>query len=327
VFGGISVWPTEILRLVAFALAVVYGGLLLASLRRAYGELERRFDGIGRLWRLPDPFAWRRQSTPDAGEQPESWFQRVFGRPRLEVHAAMALLGALVFFGIGLLAFLTTGFPRAPTRGALAADVDRATILLSVLAMLWLLFLVAGTNLRVAAIVRRLRPGDLRSNEPMPARLAAIGDDAKKQRDFDLVSHLRLLQTIARLGGGSIYGPFVVVLIMILSRWNGFDQWSWPTVLVALVVTSCLVALVSSLLLTAAARAARDETVRLVDRRVSDELGPADGDREKLLARLRHDLVALRDGVFAGVIGHPAVRALLIPTTGIAGRSQLNILG
>lgn len=333
---GISVWPTEILRVVAYYLSLTFGVGLLRCLRSDYRTIETRFE-VESLWGLRLPFQgigervdrmvrgilWRQRNVQPGsravagrlGRRIDGWLENLFGRPRLGVHAASALLIAILFFGSVYALMSSSGLPLVPARGGLARSFDFCAMIGSVLAMLWLLFLVAGTNVRIAYLIKRAEGPAIELKEPLPRRFG--------EPDKDLVGRLRLLESIADLGGACIYGPFIVMLVMIVSRWKGFDDWSWPPLLISVVVLSVLIALTSAFILTAAARAYRRETVRLVDWRLREA---AEEPRSKALEHLRAGVLGIDTGVFAGLGGHPAFRALLIPASGLGGLSLLPLL-
>ena len=340
VVEGISVWPTEILRLLSYYLALLLGVGLLRTLRSDYAKFRSRFALPRGYWRLPLPFekigrgidriarsVLRRpiegpQEPPRGvrllGARLDKRLQTLVGLPRAEVDAGIALVAAVAFFTFVFTLMVVSGLPHTPTRGDLARVFDRGVMMISVVGMLWLLFLVAGTNIRMTLAIWRMPAPSIPKRSPRPPRF--------DRRDQDFVARARFLETIAGLGGGYIYGPFVVMLVLILSRWRGFDDWSWPPLLVGVVLFSVAVALTASFMLTAAARAYRRKTVQMIDQRIRDDVASTEKTRTDSLERLRREIVALDTGIFAGLSGHPAVRALLIPLSGVGGLSLLPLI-
>lgn len=302
-FGGVSVWPTELLRYVAVVLAVVFGAAQLGQLLVDRNAVSLAFDE--KIWGL----------------------KRRHGVCGISI---ASLVMAATFFGLDKVLCLLVDSPIVPARGDFARSVDTWMSWCADAAVLWLMSLVCLVNWRAIELVQSVHRGfapepQERASYDSKAVLTEQMPPRTHPEDRDIISHYMFAKKVAGFGGAGIYGPFIVLMILIMSRWQGFDGWSWPPALVAVMSLASLLVVWSSFALTAVARAFRDSVRVKLDKTIlSLPAGPED--REKFLERVRRELLALESGAFAGLGSHPAVKALLIPTSGFGGLAVLNML-
>ena len=338
--GGVSAWPTELLRLLSLTLSLVFAFHVVRSLRRSTTDrvavggarveaaplvvvLARSVSGA--FERVFTPFSrrLRERATSDAGGRPERglrglpaalrecwrWLSEPGVTPWSSVNRKCvgALLLALLLGVAGRVVMLCLGVPLTPIRGALARALDTVVLIASVLAMLWLVFLVIEVARQAVA---RCRDAQRR----LPAAGVRV-DDAAGWR-----AHRRFLLEVADAGGKGIYGPFIVILLMCLSRWRGFDHWTWPLGLQIVVTVAGGFVLLAHVYLHKVAVRLRDTSVQNLSRTIEDV---SNGELRGKLQSVLADLRGLDRGIFAGVTGHPVMRGLVIPFIGIGGLSLL----
>ncbi|MBK8095823.1 MAG: hypothetical protein IPK26_01870 [Planctomycetes bacterium] len=343
---GVSVWPTEVARLLALTLAMVFAYHVLRALRRvtfwtrdpdhesrrtnaptlwsmACSTAERATSGIRRsfgnartllqLWlfgmsppladgrRTVMPTSSTRATPPPGPTTPMA--MRLPGQT-LNDKAKSALAMALAFLGVGITLIVALGVPHTPVRDRIVFVFDKVILFASVLALLWLTFLVIEVTRQCVARCRSLGRR-LPSGRGGPAI-----DDWHAARTF--------LATVATAGGKGIYGPFIVLLVLCLARWRGFDDWTWPLGLQIVMFGSAALVLLAHVSLHRTALQVRDRAIRELSLAIELDNGAT-----RRLGLIRDDLKALNHGIFAGPANHPMLRALVIPFTGLGSLSLL----
>jgi hypothetical protein len=117
--------------------------------------------------------------------------------------------------------------------------------------------------------------------------------------------------------------PFIVLLLMILSRVNLFDRWDWPLGLIAVLGLNSLCALFSAVVLWRSANQARHSILQELKRKVFISRVKEPG-AERLSLVIR-EIENLKQGAFAPFSEQPVLRAVLIPFGGISTAFLLEI--
>lgn len=353
---GISVWPTEVIRLLALTLSLVFAYHVTRSLHRATRWLSGTASAqpaalvnapalltsmiasltaaVVSMWRTTSPI---RRMLGGAGPVPAPPIDApVPTRPgrreivRQKCWSALAL--ACLLFAAGLAIMVTLGMPHIPVRSAAARTLDKVIVFSSVLAMLWLVFLVIETARQFAALCRSetrnlprrsggaplaIQPTTpIATDSPTPANAPVAASAADRAEAWHRLRSF--LAGLATAGGKGIYGPFIVILILCLARWRGFDDWTWPIGLQIVLAISGSCVLFAHIYLHKVARGLRDRVIRELSFEIELDSGST-----KRLGLIRDDLRNLNYGIFAGPANHPVMRALIIPFTGIGGLSLL----
>ncbi len=311
--AGISIWPTEILRLGCCLLAVWFTLLALCRVERTETRVGERY-GLHRSarkgWAVPSSSVevWAMHRYP------RSRFWSRFSPPVRRLLRAVGL--AVVAFFCALLLMLLLGRPVAPARGGFARGLDLAVVVASVGAMQILLFLVFDLCRSTSRLLQDL--GEHLDRWPDNDEHARrIGLDAAEAARVD---YLRITRELTSSAQSAVFFPAVVILFMVLSRNVVFDAWTWPSGLIVVVGASALITLAGSLILGWTARRIRDEVVVFLDERQRViKAQPDTGLRVSHLKELRDEFGSMEGSAFATLGSHPAVRALLIPTGGIGG--------
>lgn len=332
---GLSIWPSETIRLLALALTMVFAYHVCRALHRvsqwvpadataaqATVNAPSLFASVVAganalflaLWRCTDPLRaivrrWRRVPQPEsAGVRalpPNDRSPREIVRRK----AWSALGMALLLLAIGQIVMRIFGMPRTPARGSLATTLDLVIVMTSVVAMLWLVFLVVEVTRQY---VTMCRTATLRLPQEPEAGAMATGNP----ETFDRAR--AFLTNLAQAGSRGIYGPFIVIMLLCLARWHGFDNWTWPLGLQIVIGISGACVLFAHISLHRAAVALRNRVIRRLSQAIEIDQGA-----NKRLGMIRDDVRALTHGIFAGPTNHPVMRALVIPFTGLGGLSLL----
>ena len=344
-FEGISVWPTEIIRLLALVLAI---GLLYKS----FSDLETNADELMRDFKLPST-----NVTPKLTRQAEtsrlmslSWFKCLLSirkemgvtfkdkksdtldigklwteyknRGYWKVRCTRFIPNAFLFFFVGIV--LVKGIfglsrPNSPYRGFVSGWTDMVVIVFSVLSMLALIFFVLDATRLCVSFVRRLasRPTNWSTGLLSTHSQARNMDPAY----LDYWLDIRFIAHRTEAVGKLIYYPFLILFLMVISRNRYFDNWDIPLGLVILLTLSLMYAISSACLLRSAAEHARQMAVQNLKEKFVALKGNTNGEKvtgqsaEQLELTIK-EIESISEGAFRPFTQHPVFRAIALPTGG-----------
>ncbi len=332
---GVSVWPSEILRLAAGLLAV---GLLIHGHRRqreAREGITRDFPGLGAVGtggEAPGPAVEHPcAALLDQGEAvrtpaAELWvrFARRCGLRQTLRRVWPEILGFLV---LAFSLMLMLGFPNRPTRSELSWVLDSAIILLVLIPFLALLFFMVDATRQTLALAR-----DLEGPVSWPAQTlrslgleAWIAEHAGQPAGADIVwLDVRLIAAVTRPVGNLVWYPVVVLMLIALARHPLFDAWSLPPALLLVMALAIAYAVGCAWTLRRAAEGVREAAVRDLKSAIWRAQGCPDG-RECLeaLRTMLEEILATRDGAFRPFSQQPVVQALLTLVSSVSGLALL----
>ena len=260
ILGGLSVWPTEMLRALATVLAVSFMFAGLAAIRRndeqlggachltlstakrslvqpppqagRVGELVRWFTGatISEWGNMPEPLFGDGAREVKADRVWSRYLElggtsHRFARcvPMAIVYLALSV--AVVWFFDGS----TMSWSRvsnAPVRGDAMRNLDILLFLLSFSGLTLLVFFVVDATRLCSRFIRILST----QKTAWPASLCGqVGHP--RQLDLDDVSDyldVRVIADRTRVITPLVVYPFVILFILLISRNSYFDHWDWP---------------------------------------------------------------------------------------------------
>ena len=339
---GISAWPTEILRAVTIVLAILLFFTAEASLGKNANRIRSsyRFEppsekeespaesgkptGVIRrsvallvAWTpRPSRISERHDSAAkawDAYEQNE----QIAGR------ALRVLWFLLLLLAIGCAAYLLFGWPTRPVRGRFCSNLDialEATAFLSIAALtLTVLDRCIAMQLLVRSLTRTETRWDYKNLKRYSSEVPDGCEDAGHWLDIELLA--RRTEAVER----TLYGPFVLVVLLGISRDSNFDNWGWPVPFIVIETGLLLSAIISVTLLREAAERARRVALVRLDGSAEAARGGGESSNEKvdLLGRLADRVRRERRGAFSPFLDNPVLRALLIPLTGFGSWSVI----
>jgi hypothetical protein len=320
-FSGISIWPTEMLRLVALMLAIHFMIKAGIDLRANEREVEKRFClkplqqtrfrwgdiGLGlELWRL----APEKRPAVDAEFTAQSaWYaycRRNKFWPRFIRVAILFVLYLTFSF------FLFSIFPRAvtPARGDTALKVDFWVLLGSVLTLMILSFYVVDAIQLNSNLIRLFArevtkwghgvAEQCRRSPPIPE------EELSAYHEIFFVA--QRTQVVARL----IWYPLIVLTLLVVARWSLFDNWSWPASLLIIYALNAAWALGSAVYLR---RAAEQLRAAALDNLALLRLGAFTNEvKRETFDELIVEIRNLKKGAFAPLSEQPFIRAVLLNT-------------
>jgi hypothetical protein len=356
ILEGISIWPTEILRLVAGVFSIVALVHAAGDLRQSHRRLAQRYGlpedtadadeqplptGESEVRPLPGLLQWLRLSSwrddrdlgpcdenDPARAVPVAGLWRVYlqlGRSRIRWRRVWVELAGL----IAVLALMMSGLgrPVVPARGALAMWADRVVLVGSVLGV-WLLTLWVFDVTRLSE--KLVRWFATRATIWPPAAVERIrAETGLEGFEAAEVLEVRLIAEHTDVVSRLVVPPFVAVFLMILSRTGLFDGWTWPLAIVAVFVILFGFCLGSAVMLRLAAERARRATLASLRRRqialVADESKEA-ARRSRQIELAIENVEGIRQGAFARWSQHPILRAVLLPFGGAGALWAMDLL-
>ncbi|SFM16323.1 hypothetical protein [Variovorax sp. OV329] len=293
---GISIWPTEAIRLLTWVLCLYLIFIGWTTLSQNLDDIIARFR-LGRTRqqlvaeqreaerKLPRwqklvnmfsmRFAARSQGASATGLPVEAvdFWRRYIVQNRIGARAFRTVTYVVV--GLGVSAFLWAAMHDAwvvPQRGELSARVHLGLHFLMFAAMYFLVFFVVDATAFCVSFVRGLR--EYGANWPV-ATLAKFENELRIPRGYldnwiDLEFIAMRTKCVTRL----IYFPFIVLSLFLVSRSAAFDDWYMPMTGIVLAVLGAGVALACAVALRYAAEASR----RFAMERLRDEITQVSGE-------------------------------------------------
>ena len=316
-FSGISIWPTEMVRLIAFVLAIFFMFKASFDLRANAKMIEAEFSfaplpltafrwrdlGIGfEHWQMKQP------SGTSLFSAEEAWHTYLCRNKFWPRFIRIGILFAL--YSIFVLAILHL-FPQPPppARGDLAFRIDKIVFYLAGAGLLLLSFYVVDAIQLNSNFIRMFgrevtnwgRSVVDRSHRSPPL------DEEELSAYHEIFFVARRTQAVAPL----IWYPLLVLTLLVVARSSFFDNWTWPASLVLIWAVTAAWALGSAILLRRAAEQLRETALndlrrfRLLGREVAAKRETFD----ELIAEIRD----LKTGAFAPLSDQPFIRAVLFP--------------
>jgi hypothetical protein len=325
-YEGISVWPTEALRLFGGGLAIFFVYWSILRMQRSQIEVSRwfvkDFDGE----RVPE-YAFDRSGWRGIlANLHRSARERIFacdllqgqpngtGTKRIETdrfwhecafHASIPAslirtgLGAVIFYVFSLVLVLLLGIPHTPFRGQVSHYVDIfAVVAWSTPALIFLTFYVLDATLVCKRFISAL--GEARTDWPAHTRERfgagkATADPDKPemsaaQRDLEEATDhwidIRVSAKRTAAVSGLVYYPIMVMLILLFARSTLFDNWHWPAGLVIPLALSIVMMIACLVVLRRAVERARNDAIASVSSRLLAAKGRSDGAANAALLEL-----------------------------------------
>jgi hypothetical protein len=309
--SGISIWPSDMLRLIALLLAIhfmIKANFDLRVNERSIAHLFNlvplprsrfRFEQLRLVpWHPP----WENLSAEEAWH---AYLARNRFWPR---YIRIGVLFAISwFFSVAISQFFRSY--SAPVRGDIAATFDRAVSLASYFGAILLSCYIADAILLGNNLVRTLTSGVTKWEPEVANRSEPLipftNEELSKYHNVIFVA--RRTEVFARL----IWYPLIVVTLILISRSSFFDNWAWPVSLVfTLVLIAMFAAIGGAILLHNSAERLRVVAINNLQLQREENYGA------KLKREMLEEMIAqirdLKTGAFAPLSDQPFVRAVLL---------------
>ena len=335
ILDGVSIWPTEFLRIVVILLSLYF----LWHAKAVLAEGERQ---------ISDRFHLKNHALPLSGDQISprvlSWKDVFSGSGRTQhktndIHAPFSmdmislwhpyLMAAhwrnrmsrvvwMVAFALVLAAMVMNLFdpPFVPVRGSISRWSDRTILFLAILVTTVLLFVILDASLLAARLIRQC-------TEAIPiwpqAALQVCGETCPPGTDLHVRLTIQFIGMLTGVIGKLLYYPFIAVALLIAARSRYFDCWDFPIGLLIVFGMNLSYALASTVILRAVAERARTTALARVREQLSSvtgEPGITENDTKRIQKTIE-EIKKTQEGAFASFLYQPAFGASLIPTSGI----------
>ena len=311
---GVSIWPTELLRLFATLLSVIFLMKARADLVVNTEELTEKFfpqeilAGVGEgrrrnlegFWTNVDwMFHGSKQEHP--GEASRLWarYCQAHTWPQRTVRIALWLLLYLMMV-LPVWRFMNDGEWRlyVPCRGESSCGADAVLTFLSAFSLIILNLAVLDAVILCTKWIQE-----------MPS---ATGLDPMRQ--------VRLMIERTRVVNRRILYPFLSLFLIIGARSHYFDNWDFPPALILVLTVNSLVALASACMLYLAAVGAKRKVLaplqlkldRALTRQECAEPGVDSGPSSDHLREILNEIEAVQQGAFVPFYQQPVVQATLV---------------
>lgn len=325
--AGVSVWPSELLRIVVVILSLIMLGKGLRDLTKNSDAISKDFlfeDESGRRRFSPQTFWTHVQrvhhptmtKTATTVDQAWSWYREA-GKPSQRV--ARTILLFLLYLAImwPLEHWVFDEDMIHPCRGPLSCAVDSMMTLSSVV-------LVVLLNLAILDAVMLCRrwigwvtvsTGGW-SDQVQEKYLREYGLSQEQKAEFGKLKYLAAIDLIAQrteVVNRLIRYPFIALLIMVAARNDYFDIWNYPLVLVVAWSLNVALALMGAFLLYQAASRAKAAMLAKLSREMVQALGVGK-DRDVTIKQIQHvidEVEANEQGAFVPFYQQPVIESSL----------------
>lgn len=320
---GISVWPTQALRLLSFVLCVAFFLYSMRSLRKNAIQLRRKYklpglpkNGTPRPWptRLIDIHGWSSQRFKKTPMR-ELW-QEYLRLGRLDNRCLRFCLQAVLYILLGLLLMGFFGFPHTPCRGDACMYINGGILFFSVLGMVLLIFFVVDATRLCRRLIKHLVEENIEWPENFLEREAyKRGVHKTCVREWlciDFIAHRTAVI------GQLIYYPFFILFLMYVARHSYFDRWDLPVGLVIILTLNVAYAFGNAVALRRSAEIARRTAISKLNEKFLPlkNTRPAEQSFKHQIERAIDAIKNNRTGAFMPVTTHPLLGAIALPSGG-----------
>jgi ABC-type transport system involved in multi-copper enzyme maturation permease subunit len=333
---GISIWPTEIFRFVGILLSVLFLYLSYSGRKKNIEDIDKKFhfrEGANGPSQGNDPtnepktgrwaaiLNWLRNVAqlewePGGGKQEvplkvlwDEYSQRD-SEPSHVRRVIIMVISYLLFCAL----IVTFDMPVSPVRGTITSAIDKILVAFSVISFVALLSYVFD-------VTRRCRKFIVAVSNECSKRSHEKSDKALREQINDQLTFVRLIAMRTDAVGKLIFYPFIVWLVMFISRFDYFDNWRTPLGLAVVISLGALYAWTSAFLLRQSAESARtcvaDHLKDLLFFTLKDK--KPNSDRIKQIESVLGEVRSIKQGAFAPFTQHPLVQSLLVPFGGVGG--------
>ncbi|MFO1438816.1 MAG: hypothetical protein U1F81_10930 [Verrucomicrobiaceae bacterium] len=313
-WSGISVWPTESVRMVAVLLSLHFVWKSVLILRESRQRIEERyfskFDDTepaaqtatqGALTRFVNLFVWRTEETNPR----VLWNEYVRrSRPAVRIARSLVFLAGLLITGSQIISII--GGDIAPVRGP-TARIDAIMDSLSFFALMLITAYVLDATWLGRSVAQRFAKAVTQWDQAREGLAGRGLNDAIIDRYLDLRVVGRLSADVMRLA----FFPFYVLGLLIFCRIGRFDNWPWPPGLLIVYAAVAFLIVFFCGLVRKQAEAVRREALKAL--RMHEDKGdaiiPGKGSDNKLAA-MRSEVENLREGALAPFAEQPAMKSV-----------------
>lgn len=309
---GISVWPAEIIRLIALGCSLFFFGIAWFHLKQNQEQLTQEFQFAGKK---EEP-----QSVDQAGfVNMDSAWEDYVARGGWWRRFSRFFPVMFIYFIFCNVIVRTFGVPSRPLRGDITGKLDLIILFCTIFSFLFLTFFVLDATVTCRSFVTRFLGKEAKwSPESLEAFKGKIAT-AEYEEGLSEWMLIRLIASNTAVVGKLIFFPFIVWFILFLARLSYFDKWTTPIGLsivismIALLTWGCAVMLRRS-----AEKLRTDVSDRLSKKLIQAQWKkPLDKEPVERLKYVLEEVKSAHTGAFAPYLQQPVLQALLVPFGGV----------
>jgi hypothetical protein len=315
-FAGISTWPTEILRLLAVSLSIYF---LITVDRR----LIKNSEDIKKIF-----LEEMQNRVIDSEDSPTEIFRKYLAREELKSRSPRVFLMALVYAVLCACIIGYFGQPMIPVRGSGSLWIDRIILALTIGAFVVLIFYVFD----VTRDCRRFIV-EFYKKKPSWSGESIINFINNKYSTSEHLGELMLIRMVAKrteIVGKFIFYPFIVWLIIFVSRLHYFDNWHMPLGLIIVITMSVVLVWGCAIALRLSAEKLRKSSLQRLKENYNLILFANQvSNKDEQLKQIDHvikEITDIKEGAFLPLARHPIVQSLFVPFSGVGGAYLIEFL-
>lgn len=310
-FEGISLWPTEFLRFFSGVLSLYFLYVGYRTIQDSDNTLSRFF--VPKQTPLPGKRSLAERRAGNGRVDTVSPWKTYSQKSDPKRRFTRVILLSIVYFAFCGSIIHIFGRPFVPYRGDISLLVDRIVLFVfSVLPLIMLIFwVVDATKLSVWLISRISEKKTAWPEGPTRCFGRALNIDPRYVNDC---INIRVIAEYSEAVGRLIYYPFLVFILMLVSRSRCFDNWDMPLGLLIVILLGMAYAVYCAVILRRSAEKAR----RMVVKRlwVKQVHAKGQGDEAKHTAEqiglMIESIRSIRQGAFLPFFQQPLVQALAL---------------
>jgi len=224
----------------------------------------------------------------------------------------------LIFQAFISIVFTLFGLEAPPLRGAITQGVDSVVTVLSLLGMLFVLFYMVDATRLCIAWIKGLTENNYNWGDTGVEKLVKDLNIPRQYAIYWLKLHIIAERTVEV--GKLIFYPFIIIILMLFSRINYFDDWGFPQSLAIITSSLIAIALYTAIKLRQEAENVRSEFIDILNMDKLTVGGNVSLDDKPTLTQideLLENISELRKGAFQPILEQPLVKASLLLLGGV----------
>ena len=322
--SGVSIWPGEALQLLVVILSLCFILKSMHDLKANEKELCKWFNPKKPEKFRRDAISCKRKSfrlysgkgVKKRVQGQELW-KNYLQKGSLHRRINRVLLMSFMYLLLPLILILIFGPPNMPYRGRVSFIMHKILLIFSTFFMIFLIFFVMDATQQSLKFIRHLKvpvtswPKKLVERFKVKETTGLKETKGLKETDGLAEWHdIKFIASHTEAVGKLIYYPFIVLLIMFLSRNRYFDNWDFPISLIIISLINFTYALVSAILLRRVAEQSRRMALDRLQEKLVHSTGAGLKDRTKQLETMIEEIKLLQRGAFSSFMENPVIHVL-----------------
>ena len=212
---------------------------------------------------------WRQQ-TPGHFEAAHLWHEYII-LGNTGNFAARCLPQVAIALCFAWLMMALLGFPNIPCRGSACFIINDVIIILSIGAMMLLIFYVIDVTLLCRKWVNCIAMNKIDWPDETLTRTAR--EQGVSKQDLDEWMGIELIAERTTVIGNFIYFPFIIMFLLGISRHSYLDNWDFPAALIIIFALNAILIVGNALALRRSAERAKREAIKHLEGKLTQLSG------------------------------------------------------